>query len=249
MPKNRKILGMIPARFGSTRFPGKPLVLIGGKTLIQRTYENAKKCKILDEVAIATDDERIFSHVTGFGGLAVMTSPSCPTGSERIAEAIEKDKHFAGFEVIVNIQGDEPLLQADVIESVVNKLIEDKTAAMSTAVVKIADKEEAENYSTVKCVMDQHGNALYFSRTLIPNGHSGKWRPEVSYYRHLGIYCYRRDFLLKYATLPQTPLQKSEDLEQLKVLENGYKIKVAIVDSIALGVDRPEDVNKIEKLL
>lgn len=249
MSKIQKVLGMIPARYGSTRFPGKPLALVGGKTLIERTYENAKKCKRLSEVAIATDDERIFFHVTGFGALSVMTSPDCPTGTERLADAIKRDKRFDDFDLIVNIQGDEPLLQADVIEQVIDKLIEDASASMSTAVVILKEKDEAENYSTVKCVMDQKGNALYFSRSLIPNGHSGKWQPDVCYYRHLGIYCYRREFLLHYASLLPTPLQMCEDLEQLKVLENGYKIKVAVVNSAAIGVDRPEDVNKIEKLL
>jgi 3-deoxy-manno-octulosonate cytidylyltransferase (CMP-KDO synthetase) len=249
MNKKLKILGLIPARYGSTRFPGKPLALIAGKTLIQRTYENAKLCHSLDDIAVATDDERIFEHVKGFGGKVVMTSPECPTGTERLAEAVRKYDLFSDYGIIINVQGDEPLLQSKVIESVIDKLVEDELAAMSTAVIKLTSKEEAANYSVVKCVMDQKGNALYFSRTLIPNGHSGEWHPKTTYYKHLGIYGYRREFLFHYAELKPTPLQLSEDLEQLKVLEHGYKIKVAIVDSISLGVDKPEDIKKIEHLL
>lgn len=249
MAKNTKTVGMIPARFGSTRFPGKPLAIIAGKTLIQRTYENAKRCRLLDDVVVATDDNRIFDHVVGFGGKAVMTPPECPTGTERLAEAVRDNEQFSDYAAVINIQGDEPLLEPEVIGSVIEKLLEDETAVMSTAAAKISSKEEAENYSVVKCVIDQNGKALYFSRTLIPNGHGGEWQKDVTYYKHLGIYGYRRDFLMHYADLEPTPLQLAEDLEQLKVLENGYRIKVAIVESSSIGVDRPEDVKQIEQLL
>ena len=249
MTKHSKIVGMIPARYGSTRFPGKPLALIADKTLIQRTYENAKKCLLLNEVVVATDDERIFDHVVGFGGKAVMTAPECPTGTERLAQAVKDNDQFSGYEAIINIQGDEPLLEPEVISQVIEKLLEDETAAVSTAAVKISSREEAEDYSAVKCVIDKNGKALYFSRTLIPNGHGGEWQPDVAYYKHLGIYGYRHDFLMHYADLEPTPLQLAEDLEQLKVLENGYRIKVAVVESSSIGVDRPEDVKQIERLL
>lgn len=249
MTKNSKTLGMIPARFGSTRFPGKPLAIIAGKTLIQRTFENARRCQLLDELVVATDDNRIYDHVVEFGGKAVMTPPECPTGTERLADAVRNNKQFYDYEAIINIQGDEPLLEPEVITSVIEKLLEDETAAMSTAAVKIFSKEEAKNYSVVKCVLDQNRKALYFSRTLIPNGHGGEWQSDVTYYKHLGIYGYRRDFLMHYADLQPTPLQLAEDLEQLKVLENGYCIKVALVESASIGVDRPEDVKQIEQLL
>lgn len=249
MTKDVKIAGIIPARYGSSRFPGKPLALIAGKTLINRTYDNAKRCQLLDEVYVVTDDKRIFDHVVGFGGKAVMTPSECPTGTERIAEAIKSENQLSDYDVIVNIQGDEPLLEPEVIGSVIEKLLEDEDASVSTAAVKISSEEEAKNYSVVKCVVDKNGKALYFSRTLIPNGHSGEWLPDVTYYKHLGIYGYRRDFILHYADLEQTPLQKAEDLEQLKVLENGYCIKVSIVESCSVGVDRPEDIKQIEQLL
>lgn len=244
-----KVIGMIPARFGSTRFPGKPLAMIGDKTLIRRTYENAMKCRMLDAVFVATDDQRIYDHVVAFGGKVVMTSSDCPTGTERLADALKKHKEFSSVDIVINIQGDEPLLEPEVIEAVIKKLESDEEAAMSTAVVKIRSQEEATNYSTPKCIMDLHGNALYFSRTLIPNGHQGKWQPDITYYKHIGIYGYRRDFLLHYAELEATPLQKVEDLEQLKVLEHGFRIGVAIVESASIGVDRPEDIKKIEQRL
>ncbi len=240
-------LGMIPARFGSTRFPGKPLAKISGKSLIQRTYENAKKCNALDELVVATDDRKIFNHVTSFGGKSVMTSSDCPTGTERLAEAVKEN--YPDTDLIVNIQGDEPFLEPDVIVKVIQALDDDLVAVMSTAVVKIDSEEDALNYSVNKCVMDENGNALYFSRTLIPSGHGGSWRPDITYYKHLGIYGYRRDFLLHYADLQPTPLQLAEDLEQLKVLEHGFRIKVAVVESNSIGVDHPEDIKKVEQLL
>ncbi|CCB91546.1 3-deoxy-manno-octulosonate cytidylyltransferase [Waddlia chondrophila 2032/99] len=242
-----RIIGMIPARYGSSRFPGKPLVEISGKSLIQRTYENAQRCKLLQEIYVATDDDRIFSHVEEFGGKAIMTSSNCPTGTERLAEAIHLN--FKNVDMIINIQGDEPLLEPYVIQKVGEILINDQSAVMSTAAVKINTEEEALSRSVNKCVIDAHGNALYFSRSLIPGGHSGKWEPDTTYYKHLGIYGYRKDFLFHYAELETTPLQLAEDLEQLKVLEHGFKIKVAVVDSHSIGVDTPEDLIKVERKL
>lgn len=244
-----KVIGMIPARYGSSRFPGKPLVQIAGKSLIQRTFENARRCRVLEDLIVATDDARIYDHVLGFGGKAVMTSEACPTGTERIAEAVRRNGDYDGVELVVNVQGDEPALEPEVVEKVVAKLREDAGAVMSTAVMKIRSEEEAASYSVNKCVMDVHGNALYFSRTLIPNGHRGKWQPQVTYYKHLGIYCYRKSFLLQYPELEPTPLQLAEDLEQLKVLEHGFRIKAAIVESNSIGVDTPEDIKKVERLL
>ena len=216
-----RILGMIPARFGSRRFPGKMLADLGGKSLIQRTFENAALCTVLDELVVATDDPRIFAHVVAFGGKAVMTAESCPTGTERIAEAVSQNTAFDTFDLIINIQGDEPFLEPHVIQAVAEILKGDQGAVMSTAVVLLKDEQEAYDPSVVKCVLDTHGKALYFSRNLIPGGHDGTWNPAHTYYKHLGIYGYRRSFLTHYAALAPTPLQKAEDLEQLKVLEHG----------------------------
>lgn len=247
--KPQRIIGIIPARYGSSRFPGKPLANISGKSLIQRTYENAQRCRSLQDLIVATDDERIFKKVLEFGGKAVMTSPTCPTGTERLAEAVKQNSDYDDVELIINIQGDEPLIDPTTLEQVIHALQESPEADMSTAVVKITSREEAENYSTVKCTINLKREALYFSRTLIPNGHQGQWQPNVTYYKHLGIYAYRRHFLIHYAELAPTPLQIAEDLEQLKVLEHGSIIKVAIVEDTSIGVDTLADIHKVEGLL
>lgn len=244
-----KVVGIIPARYGSSRFPGKPLASILGKSLIQRTYENTKKCRVLDDIFVATDDSRIFDHVEQFGGKAIMTSSACPTGSDRLIEAVEKNPLLKKAEIIVNVQGDEPCLEPRVIQQVVELLLEDPNTPMSTAVMKIHSEIEALNPSVVKCSMDKQGHALYFSRALIPGGPGAKFNPSLTYFKHIGIYGYRREFLLKYGKLPQTPLQLAEDLEQLKVLEHGYRIKTAIVESVSVSVDHPEDIKKVESLL
>lgn len=244
-----KIIGVIPARYGGIRFPGKPLSLILGKTLIQRTYESARKCSLLEALIVATDDRRIYDHVRSFGGEVSMTSTECPTGTDRIVEAIKQNGRYSSASVILNIQGDEPCIESHVISAVANELIRDPEAVMSTAVVKLESASEASNPSVVKCVINQRREALYFSRTLIPSGKTAAFRNDVTYYGHLGIYGYRRDFLFRYAELPVTPLQSAEDLEQLKVLELGYSIKVAIVNSCNLGVDVPEDIKKVERFL
>lgn len=243
------IIGMIPARYASTRFPGKILAPIAGKTLIQRTYENAKQCTLLQQLIVATDDTRIFHHVKDFGGEVVMTSPECPTGTDRLVEALKKHPDIGDLAIIVNIQGDEPCLDPNVIQKVAQALTADPVAVMSTAVVKLESQEEAHNPSVVKCVIDNNHNALYFSRALIPAGHTQKMQPGINYYRHMGIYAFRKDFLLKYAELPRTALQLAEDLEQMKVLEHGFRIKVAVVDSFSIGVDTPEDIQRVEQWL
>lgn len=243
-----RVIGVIPARFGSTRFPGKPLADIMGKTLIQRTYENAKKCTLLQDLVVATDDKRIFDHVKGFGGHVVMTSEDCPTGTDRLAEVLKNDRKYEQSEIIINIQGDEPCLDPDVIKKVIEILDHDPLAVMSTAIVELPP-EEAQNSSVVKCVIDKNQNALYFSRALIPAGLSQKIQPNVQYYKHMGIYGYRREFLRHYSELTPTPLMQAESLEQLKVLEHGYRIKAAIVSHESVGVDLPEDIKKVELLL
>lgn len=248
MIKNKdphNVLAIIPVRYGSTRFPGKPLAQIMGKSLVQRTYENAKHCKLLNRIVIATDDTRIYDHVAAFGGEVVMTSESCLTGTDRVMEAMigcEAD-------LILNIQGDEPCLEPQVMEKVIQALVDDPEAVMSTAITRIQTEEEALNKSVVKCVIDRQGYALYFSRALIPCGKTGEFRKELSYFKHLGIYAYRCEFLPVYARMEPTQLQLAEDLEQLKVLEEGYKIKTVVVDSESIGVDAPEDIKKIERWL
>lgn len=248
MPK-KKVVGIIPSRYASTRFPGKPLVEILGKSLIQRTYENALRCKALDFVIVATDDQRIFDHVKSFGGEVAMTSIDCPTGTDRLAEVVRTMPALADVEIVMNVQGDEPCINPAIIAAVVKALEEDPKASVATAIIPIRSAEEAHNPHVVKCVIDLHGYALYFSRTLIPAGKSLKFHPETITYKHLGLYCYRKDFLLHYADLSPTPLQQVEDLEQLKVLEHGYRIKTVTVGNESMDVNTPEDIKKVEQLL
>lgn len=236
-----EVIGIIPARYQSTRFPGKPLADICGKPMIQHVYERARAAAVLDDVLVATDDERIYQAVEGFGGKAVMTSPEHPTGTDRLAEVA------AGLtaDIIVNIQGDEPLLSPESIEQAVKPLLEDETLVMSTLKLRVEDPEEALDPNVVKVVTDAAGNALYFSRAPIPYPREG----TATYYKHIGLYVYRRDFLLKFASLPPTPLEQVEKLEQLRALENGYQIRVVETDYAAIGVDTPQDLEKVRKIL
>lgn len=243
------VLGAIPARYQSSRFPAKMLATIQGKSLIQHTYENALRFR-LDDLVIATDDPRIQAHVEAFGGKAVMTSSDHRNGSDRFAEVIRRYPVYAKADIVVIIQGDEPCLPADVVEAVIQQLEATPDAVMATAVCSITTREAALDSSVVKCVLNKQQEALYFSRALIPSSHNGDYCPQTHYYQHLGIYAYRTPFLLHYAELPMTPLQKREDLEQLKVLENGYRIAVAIVDQQEIpGVNLPEDISKVETIL
>lgn len=247
--KHQKIIGIIPARYGSSRFPGKPLVEILGKTLIQHTYDNTKRCQEINELIVATDDHRIHDHVETFGGISVMTPNDCQTGTDRLAFVLQNDPRLQKAEMIVNVQGDEPCLDPSVITALVTALRSDPDAVMSTAVVKLENEEEALSPSEVKCVLSLDNTVLYFSRALIPGSLKPGCQKSITYYKHLGIYAYRPNFLLQYAQLPMTPLQVAEDLEQLKVLENGYKIKAAIVKSANAGVNTPEDIKKVEQEL
>ncbi len=234
-----QIIGIIPARWGSTRFPGKPLASILGKSLIQRTYENASRSKLLDDLIIATDNEQIRNHVEEFGGKVVMSSPFCLTGTDRVAQVAASFCPQATL--IVNIQGDEPCLNPLIIDTLVDSLLKNPEAVLSTPVAKIDCEKKLLSPSIVKCVFDKEGKALYFSRSPIP--HKGQA------YRHIGIYCFRRDFLLKYVTLPPSTLQVGEDLEQLKVLENGFVIQTCLVEDKGIGVDLPEDIQRVEQIL
>lgn len=244
-----KVVGIIPARYASTRFPGKPLIPILGKSLIQRTYENALRCPALEDLIVATDDQRIFDHVQAFGGKVVMTSEDCPTGTDRLAEVLRKEASLKEVDVIMNVQGDEPCIDPAVIASVVKALKDNEEASMSTAITLLHSQEEAHNPNVVKCVIDSRDFALYFSRALIPAGRTLRYQPSHQYYRHLGLYAYRREFLMHYAKLAPTPLQQAEDLEQLKVLEHGYKIITVTVSGESMDVNAPEDIKKVEQLL
>ncbi|KAB5534627.1 hypothetical protein DKX38_017713 [Salix brachista] len=241
-----RVVGIIPARYASSRFEGKPLVNILGKPMIQRTWERAKLATTLDHIVVATDDEKIAECCRGFGSDVVMTSESCRNGTERCHEALQKlDKKY---DVVVNIQGDEPLIEPEIIDGIVRSLQLAPDAVFSTAVTSLKP-EDAFDPNRVKCVVDNQGYAIYFSRGLIPYNKSGKVNPQFPYMLHLGIQSYDAKFLKIYPELQPTPLQLEEDLEQLKVLENGYKMKVIKVDHEAHGVDVPEDVEKIENLM
>lgn len=242
------VLGIIPARMGSTRFPGKMLALIAGKSLIQRTFENASRCSLFDRIVIATDHPEIYEHARQFNAPVVMTSPSCPTGTDRIAEVAAQEA-YASFPIICNIQGDEPCVAAEIFEKICKALENNPQAVMATARVPLSSLEEAARRSVVKCVTDLNGHALYFSRALIPAGHQHALQKHVAYYRHIGLYAFRREFLLLYPKLPKTPLQEAEDQEALKILEHGYVIQVITIDAPAIGVDLPEDITQVEQFL
>ncbi len=229
-----RTLGVIPARYGAQRFPGKPLARIAGQPLIQRVYERARQAARLDRVVVATDDDRIRATVTGFGGEVVMTSPSCPSGTDRAAEVARQ----TDAELIVNIQGDEPLLRPEMIDQLVDGIGE---AAMATLARPITNRDELTNPNVVKVVFGTTGRALYFSRCPIPYE-----RQPGAHYKHIGAYAYRREFLLQYVHLPQSVLEQTEKLEQLRALENGFAIQVLVTSYDSIGVDTPEDVIRVE---
>lgn len=232
-------LGVIPARYGSTRLEGKPLVDIIGKPMIQHVYENVTRSSILDDVIVATDDSKIKKVVEGFGGKAVLTSPDYTTGTDRVAEVARN----LDVQVVVNIQGDEPFINPEMINEVAEPLLRDKNILMGTLMHKIKNEEDLSNPNVVKVVTDKSGFALYFSRSLIPYPRRSEGHRA---FEHIGIYSYQKDFLLKFAELKPTPLETSESLEQLRALENGYRIKVVLTKQkyIALSVDTPEDLEK-----
>ena len=237
-----KVLCVIPARYASTRLPGKPLSMIAGKPMIQHVYERACQAQLPDEVVVATDNELVEQAVLAFGGKAVMTSPDHPSGTDRLAEVALM---YPDVDVIVNVQGDEPMIPPEVVDRLAEVFQEDADLKMATMKV-VMDEEDYDNPAAVKVVTDQRGYALYFSRSLMPYPRN---KPEgYKVFKHVGIYAYRRDFLLKYAALEPTPLEKAESLEQLRALENGYKIKVLESDFQGIGVDTPEDLAAVNAL-
>ena len=243
-----KVLGIIPARFQSSRFPGKPLAMIGSKAMIQRVYEQASKA--FDDVAVATDDDRIFQKVISFNGKAVMTSESHQSGTDRTAEAALTYHQLntkKTFDVVVNIQGDEPFIRPQQLQQLA-ATFEDPSVQIATLVKKIETEEELFNENAVKVVKNSSDGALYFSRFPIPfmRGSDQKdWVKKHTYFKHIGVYAYRYSVLQEITKLPQSSLELSEKLEQNRWLENGYKIKVSETDFQSLAVDTPEDLEKI----
>jgi 3-deoxy-manno-octulosonate cytidylyltransferase (CMP-KDO synthetase) len=228
---------IIPSRYASTRLPGKPLRLIAGKTLVHRVYERACLAKVPETVIVATDHEEIEKEVKSFGGHVVMTSVNHPTGTDRLAEVAAK---LPQYDIIVNVQGDEPLIDPDVIDRLAQDLMDHEDLDMATVATPLR-KDEYEDPSAVKVVVNQKGEALYFSRSLIPFPRHEFSVPPL---KHVGIYAYRRDFLLAYAKMEQTPLEKTESLEQLRALEMGYKIGVIPVETEDIGIDTEADLKK-----
>lgn len=233
-----RVLGVIPARYGSKRFPGKPLARILGKPMIQWVYERTKLSSLLTKVVVATDDKRIENVVKNFGGEVVLTGIH-PSGTDRMGEVAK----ILNYPVYVNIQGDEPLIEPELLDDLIKNL--DSGAAIVTPITEIKEREEIENPHTVKVVFDQSGYALYFSRAKIPYHREGK---EI-FFKHIGVYAIRRDTLLWFVGLPQSNLEKCEGLEQLRILENGRNIKVILTQYNSRSVDTREDIKKVERIL
>lgn len=240
-----QVVVVIPSRYAATRLPGKPLVNLAGKPMVQRVYEQAKLAQTIHRVLVATDDQRIVEAVQSFGGEVRMTRSDHRTGTERIAEVAA---HEPG-DVFVNVQGDEPLIDPVAIDTAVAALLEDPPAQIATVATPIRHVPDIMDPNVVKTVLDFDSNALYFSRAPVPWVRDTHQKVHVKYWKHLGLYVFQRDALLEYPTLPQGELEKIEQLEQLRWLENGWKIRVAEVEHDAVSVDVPEDVARVEKLL
>ena len=237
-----KILCVIPARYASTRLPGKPLKDVAGKPMICRVYDRASQAKTLSGVVVATDDERILREVEDHGGRAMMTAKDHPTGTDRLAEVAEA---YPDVDLIINVQGDEPLIEPSLIDELGRAFDGDAELQMATVMTPMEDEAEQKNPNNVKVVTDKNGCALYFSRSLLPYPRNDAGTPV---YKHIGIYAYRRDFLLAYAKMAPTPLERTESLEQLRALENGYKIKCIRTNARFVGVDTPEDLAKVNEI-
>jgi 3-deoxy-manno-octulosonate cytidylyltransferase (CMP-KDO synthetase) len=239
-----KILGIIPARHASTRFPGKPLVYIAGKTMIQRVYEQSKKCALLTDVVVATDDDRIYDHVIGFGGKAVMTLSIHQSGTDRCAEVAQDHPEF---NIIINIQGDEPYINPAQIGKVI-LCFDASGTQIATLVKKVNSNEELLNPNSPKVVLNKNAEAIYFSRSPLPyirGQQQENWLQHFTYFKHIGIYGYRADVLQQITKLPVSSLEKAESLEQLRWIENGYRIKVAETELETYAIDTPEDLERL----
>ena len=239
------LLAVIPARFASTRFPGKPLVDIDGKTMIRRVYEQVLKSTKVDQAVVATDDPRIFDHVSGFGGAVLMTRPDHPSGTDRCAEVA---RHFPEAEFVLNVQGDEPFIQPEQIDLLAGTLMADTQFAIATLAKKLDNSDMLFNPNVVKVVFSEKNGAIYFSRQAIPflrGVEPGAWLDRQAYYKHIGLYGFRRSALMQIAELSPTPLERAESLEQLRWLENGLRIAVGVTTLETIGIDSPEDLEKI----
>jgi 3-deoxy-manno-octulosonate cytidylyltransferase (CMP-KDO synthetase) len=244
-----RTVAIIPARYGSTRLPGKPLLEIGGKPMIQHVVERAGQAMLVERVLVATDDQRIVDAVHGFGGEAVMTSPDCRSGTDRIAEVV---RSLSGVDIVVNVQGDEPLIPPTMIDAAVKPLWEDPLILVGTLVRRIARTEELNDPAVPKVALDRNGRCLFFTRSPIPHGRDipqEAWLDHHTYYRHIGIYVFRRSFLLRYALLEQTPLERAEQLEQLRILEHGYSIHAAVTEEESMAVDTPADLERVRRIM
>ena len=239
-----KVIAVIPARYNSTRFPGKMMEILGNRTLITTTYQNVLETGLFDEVFVATDSELIFDEISKNGGKAVMTGEH-ETGSDRIAEAVQN----IDCDIVINVQGDEPFLKKEPLKQLIDVFYKDDKKEISLASLKIQlrESEEIRNPNNVKVITDNNGFALYFSRSVIPFQRELSY--DVTYYKHIGVYAFRKEALLKFSSLEMTPLEISEKLEQLRYLENGMKIKMVETDFVGIGIDTPEDLEKAKKLI
>lgn len=246
MRKRSSVLGVIPARYQSSRFPGKPLADILGKPMIQHVYERSLRSKSVDRVLVATDDQRIFDAVRGFSGEAWMTG-DCPNGTHRVAVT---SADFPEYDLVLNIQGDEPLMEPLMLDALVEPFLERDDLMMTTLGEKIVKESDYLSPDVVKIVCDQQGFAFYFSRAPMPGSRQGSvWSPEVPATRHIGLYGYRRDFLATMIRLAPTPLEQREGLEQLRALEHGYRIFVSITPYSTVGVDTPQELQNVIAIL
>lgn len=240
------VLGVIPARYNSTRLPGKPLKTLKGESLIQRVYENALKNKLINELVVATDDNRILEHVESFNGKAILTPSDLPSGTDRAAYVAKS----YDCDIVVNIQGDEPFLSHEIIDDCIRSLVDNDNLLVSTAARSGISEQELNDPDVVKVLLNRKNEAIYFSRQNIPyirlNGKSIINHPA---FVHIGLYIYRKDFLLRFIEMPVSKLEQLEQLEQLRILENGYKIKVIITDKYSFGIDTFEDLIKAEEIL
>ena len=239
-----KVIAVIPARYNSTRFPGKMMEILGNRTIITTTYQNVLETGLFDEVFVATDSELIFDEISKNGGKAVMTGEH-ETGSDRIAEAVQN----IDCDIVINVQGDEPFLKKEPLKQLIDVFYKDEKKKISLASLKIQlrESEEIRNPNNVKVITDTNGFALYFSRSVIPFQRELSY--DVTYYKHIGVYAFRKEALLKFSSLEMTPLEISEKLEQLRYLENGMKIKMVETDFVGIGIDTPEDLEKAKKLI
>ena len=242
-PVPRKILGVIPARLASSRFPGKVLASLASKPMLQHVWERACQARYLTTILVATDDEQVYEVARKFGARVRMTRSDHASGTDRAAEIASAEN----CDIVVNIQGDEPLIDPDAIDAAILPMVHDSEIRMATLKKKIADAAEITNPNVVKVITDLNGDAIYFSRLPIPHHRDGTSTP-TPYYKHIGLYLYQRDFLLAYPALPVGPLEQAERLEQLRALENGLKIRVVETDYESLGVDTPEDLERVASL-